>query len=174
MSSSSNNTGYGGVVGVNGHSNASSSNTINSSLYSNGSFNGGGGSSGIYYHPDFNQNNDQHTLHINETFSSSSASSHQFANFTQPIEEWSSELVAQWLAINDLTHYIEAFLSKLINGEKLLTLDSAKLKTLGVKSQKDRDFIKSKVKELRADEKRRFKFLLEQQQQNSKKKKIKT
>ena len=38
---------------------------------------------------------------------------------------------------------------------------------LGVKSQKDRDFIKNKVKDMKADDKKRFKILLE----NSTKKK---
>ena len=159
MSSSSNNTAL------------SNSNTINSSLYSNGSLNG------AYYHPDFNQNNHQTQIfHINEsTNQNQQQQQQQFVNFTQPIEEWSSELVAQWLAINDLSQYVDAFLAKLVNGEKLTLMDSTKLKALGVKSQKDRDFIKSKVKELKADEKKRFKLLLEQQQQqlSAKKKKIK-
>ena len=49
-------------------------------------------------------------------------------SFTQPIEEWSSESVAQWLAINDLATYTDSFLDKSIDGEKFLNLDSAKLK----------------------------------------------
>ena len=32
---------------------------------------------------------------------------------------------------------------------------------LGVKSQKDREFIKSKVKELKAEDKKRFRLVLE-------------
>jgi hypothetical protein len=45
------------------------------------------------------------------------------------------------------------------------------LQTLGVKSQKDRDYIKSKVKDLKSDDKKRFKVLLEN---NVKKRKLKT
>lgn len=51
-------------------------------------------------------------------------------NFSQPIEEWSCESVAQWLAINDLAIYIDSFMDKMINGEKLLSIDSAKLKVI--------------------------------------------
>jgi hypothetical protein len=36
--------------------------------------------------------------------------------------------VAKWLAINDLAIYIDSFLDKTIDGEKLLNIDSAKLK----------------------------------------------
>lgn len=49
-------------------------------------------------------------------------------SFTQPIDEWSCESVAQWLAINDLSIYIDNFLEKSIDGEKMLNLDSTKLK----------------------------------------------
>jgi hypothetical protein len=42
---------------------------------------------------------------------------------------------------------------------------------LGVKSQKDRDIIKTKVKDMKADDKKRFKMLLEN---TTKKKKLKT
>lgn len=49
-------------------------------------------------------------------------------------------------------------------------------KMLGVKSQKDRDYIKAKIKELKVDDKKRIKLLVEQQQQqqNAKKKKLKS
>lgn len=49
-------------------------------------------------------------------------------NFTEPMEEWSCESVAQWLAINDLSEYIESFLESRIDGEKLQNIDSNKLK----------------------------------------------
>ena len=43
-------------------------------------------------------------------------------------KEWSCDSVAKWLAINDLAVYIDSFLDKTIDGEKLLNIDSAKLK----------------------------------------------
>lgn len=92
-------------------------------------------------------------------------------SYTSPIEDWSCEQVAQWLAINDMAIYSEAFLEKSIDGEKLVSLDNSKLKTLGVKNQKDRDIIKNKVKDMKADDKKRFKMLLEN---STKKKKLKT
>lgn len=49
-------------------------------------------------------------------------------NFTEPLEEWSCESVAQWLAINDLSEHIENFLENRIDGEKLQNLDSNRLK----------------------------------------------
>lgn len=156
LSSSSNNTAY-------NNNNHSNSNTVSSSVYSNLSTSNGNFFLLHQPHQHQPQQPQQQPQHAEP-----------FENFTQPIEEWSADLVAQWLAINDLAPYIESFLSKLIDGEKLLSMDSSKLKALGVKSQKDRDFLKSKVKELKSDEKKRFKCLLEQQHlQNSKKKKLK-
>jgi hypothetical protein len=93
------------------------------------------------------------------------------SSFNQPIEEWTCDVVAQWLAIIDLSAYIDAFVDKSIDGEKLILLDTSKLKALGIKSQKDREYIKSKVKELKFDEKKRFKLLLEQ---TNRKKKLKS
>lgn len=59
-----------------------------------------------------------------------SQSQQSITNFSQPIEEWSCDSVAQWLAINDLSDYIDSFLDKEIDGEKLLAIDSAKLKVI--------------------------------------------
>lgn len=125
---------------------------------------------------------------------SSSVVARQCVSFAQPVDEWSCESVAQWLAINDMAAYIDVFLDKAVNGEKLLSMDTSKLKVtsflfffsettrtffkllnifnscpllkmLGVKSQKDRAFIKAKIKELRVDDKKRVKQLLVEQQQ---------
>ena len=49
-------------------------------------------------------------------------------DFIEPPDEWSCETVAQWLAINDLSDHIQSFLEKEIDGEKLLNMDSTKLK----------------------------------------------
>ena len=53
-----------------------------------------------------------------------------FVSFTQPIINWTTESVAQWLQINDLAFLIETFLEKMIDGEKLLSLDNSKLKVI--------------------------------------------
>ena len=93
-------------------------------------------------------------------------------SFTSPIEDWSCEQVAQWLIINDMSVYADGFVKNSIDGEKLVGLDNSKLKALGVKAQKDRDLIKTKVKDMKADDKKRFKMLLETNV--TKKKKLKT
>ncbi len=51
-------------------------------------------------------------------------------SFTQPIEEWPCESVARWLSINDLSVYSDTFVEKGIDGEKLIGLDSTKLKVI--------------------------------------------
>lgn len=106
----------------------------------------------------------------NYALSNQNQQENNIMSFTQPIEEWSSETVAQWLAINDLSTYIESFLDREIDGEKLLSLDSTKLKMLGVRLQKDREFIKTKIRDLKVDNKKRFKMLLEQNNAKTKKK----
>ena len=50
------------------------------------------------------------------------------ASFSQPLEQWSCESVAQWLSINDLSNYVDSFLDKDVDGEELVQLDSSKLK----------------------------------------------
>ena len=62
------------------------------------------------------------------TNSISAAGLKQCVSFAQPVEEWSCESVAQWLAINDLAVYIDAFLDREIDGEKLIAMDTSKLK----------------------------------------------
>ncbi len=41
-------------------------------------------------------------------------------SFIQPVEEWTSEQVAQWLLTNDLGEYSDIFIEKDINGERLV------------------------------------------------------
>ena len=65
------------------------------------------------------------SLHIGGGYNSQSEN---LMNFTEPLEEWSCESVAQWLAINDLSEHIESFLENRIDGEKLQNIDSNKLK----------------------------------------------
>ena len=52
------------------------------------------------------------------------------SSFNQPIEEWDCDQVAQWLTINDMSLYMDSFLEKEIDGEKLIALDNAKLKVI--------------------------------------------
>lgn len=72
-------------------------------------------------------------------------------NFQQPVEMWSVDSVAKWLTINDLGALADLFVRNSINGERLMSFDTCKLKQIGVKSQKERDHIKSKIKELKQD-----------------------
>ncbi len=45
-----------------------------------------------------------------------------------PVNDWSCEQVEQWLIVNDLSIYADKFIENLIDGEKLVDLDTAKLK----------------------------------------------
>ncbi|CAF0955434.1 unnamed protein product [Brachionus calyciflorus] len=123
--------------------------------------------------PSYSLNSINSTSTLMTTSSSILSQSNQIMSFTQPIEEWTCESVAQWLAINDLSMYIENFLDMRIDGEKLTQLDSNRLKQLGVKSQKDREYLKIKIRDLKEidEDKKRFnnKFLLDQNKNNKKK-----
>ena len=57
--------------------------------------------------------------------------------------------VANWLLALSMEMYIPRFLDSAVDGEVLLTLDSALLKQLGVINKSDRDKIKDKLKELK-------------------------
>ncbi|XP_051928141.1 neurabin-1 isoform X1 [Hippocampus zosterae] len=72
---------------------------------------------------------------------------HQWQN--RGVAEWSSQQVVGWLMALSLDQHIPEFTAKNINGEKLLQLDSAELKSLGVTSSQDRSLIKKKVKDLK-------------------------
>ncbi|XP_036000917.1 neurabin-1 isoform X2 [Fundulus heteroclitus] len=73
---------------------------------------------------------------------------HQWQN--RSVTEWTSQQVALWLTGLNLEHHIPEFTAKNIDGEQLLQLDSAELKTLGVTSSQDRTLIKKKIKDLKA------------------------
>lgn len=49
-------------------------------------------------------------------------------NFSQPVDQWSCESVAQWLAVNGLSDFVGSFLDKDVDGEELINLDSSKMK----------------------------------------------
>ena len=135
---------------------------------------------GVNLAPNY-QNYTLNSLNSTSTFFTSSlinsgsiiSQNNQIMSFTQPIEDWTCETVAQWLEINDLSRYKNVFLEMKVDGEKLTQLDSTKLKQLGVKSQ-DRDFFKMKIKGLKQNEQDNSmfnRFILEQ---NKIKKKLKS
>ncbi|XP_059206814.1 neurabin-1 [Centropristis striata] len=65
------------------------------------------------------------------------------------ITEWTTQQVARWLVGLNLEHHIPEFTAKNVDGEQLLLLESADLKTLGVSSSQDRALIKKKIKDLK-------------------------
>ncbi len=83
------------------------------------------------------------------------------------IKDWTLDQCIQWLTAQQMSSLIPIFLSRNIDGEKLLVLDSAKMKVkispikshlvfiyiflqaIGIKSSKDRDQLKTKIKELK-------------------------
>ncbi|CAF1064322.1 unnamed protein product [Adineta ricciae] len=65
------------------------------------------------------------------------------------IKDWTTDRCIQWLTAQRMTSLIPIFLNRNIDGEKLLVLDGSKMKAMGIKSSKDRDQLKSKIKELK-------------------------
>ncbi|KAI0978966.1 hypothetical protein GJ496_006637 [Pomphorhynchus laevis] len=68
------------------------------------------------------------------------------------IAEWSVDNVLEWLKNNNLSNHTRTFKKMQVDGPRLLKLDSSKLKSLGIKSSKERDFVKSKLKILKESE----------------------
>ncbi|XP_038073363.1 uncharacterized protein LOC119741614 isoform X2 [Patiria miniata] len=68
----------------------------------------------------------------------------------RPITEWNTTHVSQWLMGNGLDEYINDFTANNITGPALLTLDAAKLKTLGVTNGADRKLFTKKIKDMKA------------------------
>ncbi|XP_061669345.1 neurabin-1 isoform X1 [Syngnathoides biaculeatus] len=71
---------------------------------------------------------------------------HQWQNHS--VSEWTCQQVARWLMGLSLEQHIPEFTAKNIDGERLLQLDSADLKSLGVTSSQDQCLIKKKMKAL--------------------------
>ncbi|XP_059503210.1 neurabin-1 isoform X2 [Stegostoma tigrinum] len=65
------------------------------------------------------------------------------------VSQWTTQQVCHWLMGMNLEQYTTEFVSKNIDGEQLMQLDSSRLKTLGVASQNDRATIKKKLKEMK-------------------------
>ncbi|NXX55984.1 SAM14 protein, partial [Scopus umbretta] len=61
---------------------------------------------------------------------------------------WTCRQVGQWLESLSLEQYVEEFSAHGVDGPRLLHLDGAKLKALGVGSSQDRAVLKRKLKEL--------------------------
>ncbi|NXW98144.1 SAM14 protein, partial [Larus smithsonianus] len=62
--------------------------------------------------------------------------------------DWTCHQVGQWLESLNLEQYVEEFSAHGVDGPRLLHLDGAKLKALGVGSSQDRAMLKRKLKEL--------------------------
>ncbi|XP_004915474.1 neurabin-1 isoform X2 [Xenopus tropicalis] len=67
---------------------------------------------------------------------------------SRAVLDWSTQQVSQWLKSLHMEHYVSGFSAHEINGERLLQMDSSKLKALGVNSQ-DKVIIKKKIKEMK-------------------------
>ncbi|XP_062451342.1 neurabin-2 [Rhea pennata] len=61
---------------------------------------------------------------------------------------WTCQQVGQWLESLNLEQYVDEFSAHGVDGPRLLHLDGAKLKALGVGSSQDRAVLKRKLKEL--------------------------
>ncbi|CAL8367466.1 unnamed protein product [Boreogadus saida] len=71
---------------------------------------------------------------------------------SRPLLEWTNQQVCLWLIGMNMDQYVAEFTAKGVDGERLLGLDSEKLKALGVCSQSDRTELKKKLKEMRKRE----------------------
>ncbi|KAL4217525.1 protein phosphatase 1 regulatory [Mactra antiquata] len=87
------------------------------------------------------------------------------------ISEWNNEHVRHWLIGIEMEKYSTLFTEKSITGPQLITMDTNKLKALGVTNIKDRDYIKKKVKELKTVHDREKKKLEKERKQMEKEQK---
>ncbi|XP_029970817.1 neurabin-1-like [Salarias fasciatus] len=72
---------------------------------------------------------------------------------TRPILEWTNQQVCLWLIAMNMDQYTSQFAARGVDGTQLLSLDSDKLKALGVWSQRDRSAMKKRLKEMKREEK---------------------
>ncbi|PWA15283.1 hypothetical protein CCH79_00008457, partial [Gambusia affinis] len=93
---------------------------------------------------------------------------------SRSVTDWTSQQVARWLTGLNLEHHIPEFTAKNIDGEQLLQLDSAGLKTLGVTTSQDRSLIKKKIKDLKVlmEKARRNQEKVEKQREKIRKKEL--
>ncbi|NWU14327.1 SAM14 protein, partial [Cephalopterus ornatus] len=85
---------------------------------------------------------------------------------------WTCRQVGQWLESLSLEQYVQEFSAHGVDGPRLLHLDGAKLKALGVGSSQDRAVLKRKLKELSlaAERERKAQEKAEKQREKQKKK----
>ncbi|XP_064492346.1 neurabin-2 [Pseudopipra pipra] len=85
---------------------------------------------------------------------------------------WTCQQVGQWLESLSLGQYVQDFSAHGVDGPRLLHLDGAKLKALGVGSSQDRAVLKRKLKELSlaAERERKAQEKAEKQREKQKKK----
>ncbi|XP_027598144.2 neurabin-2 [Pipra filicauda] len=85
---------------------------------------------------------------------------------------WTCQQVGQWLESLSLEQYVQDFSAHGVDGPRLLHLDGAKLKALGVGSSQDRAVLKRKLKELSlaAERERKAQEKAEKQREKQKKK----
>ncbi|KAM4884690.1 sterile alpha motif domain-containing protein 14 [Sylvia borin] len=87
-------------------------------------------------------------------------------------EGWTCGQVGQWLQSLGLERYVRDFSERGVDGPRLLLLDGAKLKALGVGSSQDRAVLKRRLKELSAaaERERKARDKAEKQREKQKKK----
>ncbi|XP_008300787.1 neurabin-1-like [Stegastes partitus] len=71
---------------------------------------------------------------------------------SRPVLEWNNQQVILWLIAMNMDQYASEFAARGVDGTQLLSMDSEKLKALGVCSQSDRSVLKKKLKEMKKRE----------------------
>ncbi|KAI3375061.1 hypothetical protein L3Q82_021580, partial [Scortum barcoo] len=72
----------------------------------------------------------------------------------RPVLEWSNQQVCLWLIAMNMDQYASEFAARGVDGTQLLSMDSEKLKALGVCSHSDRSALKKKLKAMKKSEER--------------------
>lgn len=86
----------------------------------------------------------------------------------KPVSEWTTTQVSTWLLALGLDQYISKFEDRNVNGQSLINLDSTVLKGLGVLNSNDRNLLKKKIRELRAEMEKERKLLEKRLKENLK------
>ncbi|XP_070829388.1 neurabin-1-like isoform X2 [Chaetodon trifascialis] len=71
---------------------------------------------------------------------------------SRPVLEWNNQQVCLWLIAMSMDQYASEFAARGVDGTQLLSMDSEKLKALGVCSHSDRSALKKKLKEIKKSE----------------------
>ncbi|XP_073808151.1 uncharacterized protein ppp1r9alb isoform X2 [Danio rerio] len=91
-----------------------------------------------------------HTFSSCETLDDvSTPAAKQYMWQNRPLSEWTNQQVCHWLMGMNMEQYIAEFTAKGVDGQHLLSMDSSKLKELGVSSQRDRATIKRRLKDMK-------------------------